>query len=84
MTAAVPIFLAKIARYRPRIVCFVGMGIWRIVEKVLLKMAVFPVRGHDAKTTTLKARKERSKSKDTELQPYRLVYDPSQIPTTGI
>ncbi|KAJ7109501.1 uracil-DNA glycosylase-like protein [Mycena epipterygia] len=30
--AGVPFFLAKIARYRPRIVCFVGLAIARVVE----------------------------------------------------
>ncbi|KAK0204862.1 uracil-DNA glycosylase-like protein [Desarmillaria ectypa] len=32
MRAAVPAFLAKIARYRPRIVCFVGLSIARTVQ----------------------------------------------------
>ncbi|KAJ7125479.1 DNA glycosylase [Mycena crocata] len=31
----VPFFLAKIARYRPRIVCFVGLGIAKVVEASL-------------------------------------------------
>ncbi|KAJ7709780.1 uracil-DNA glycosylase-like protein, partial [Mycena rosella] len=33
--AGVPFFLAKIARYRPRIVCFVGLGIAKVVESSL-------------------------------------------------
>jgi len=32
---SVPAFLAKIARWRPRIVCFVGKGIWLAVQKDL-------------------------------------------------
>ncbi|KAJ7449934.1 uracil-DNA glycosylase-like protein [Mycena latifolia] len=33
--AGVPFFLAKMARYRPRIVCFVGLGIAKVVESSL-------------------------------------------------
>ncbi|KAJ7741534.1 uracil-DNA glycosylase-like protein [Mycena maculata] len=33
--ASVPFFLAKIARYRPRIVCFVGLSIAKVVESSL-------------------------------------------------
>ncbi|KAJ7285981.1 uracil-DNA glycosylase-like protein, partial [Mycena rebaudengoi] len=32
---SVPVFLAKVARYRPRIVCFVGLGIAKVVESKL-------------------------------------------------
>ncbi|EJT99387.1 DNA glycosylase, partial [Dacryopinax primogenitus] len=32
MTAGVPAFLAKVKKWRPRIVCFVGKGIWLAVK----------------------------------------------------
>jgi thymine-DNA glycosylase len=35
MAAGVPTLVLKVSRYRPRIVCFVGRGIWTNVEKVL-------------------------------------------------
>ncbi|KAI6158136.1 uracil-DNA glycosylase-like protein [Pisolithus tinctorius] len=35
MKAAIPVFLRKISRYRPRFVCFVGMGIWAVIRKAL-------------------------------------------------
>ncbi|KIJ63103.1 hypothetical protein HYDPIDRAFT_113666 [Hydnomerulius pinastri MD-312] len=38
MIASVPAFLNKIARHRPRFVCFVGMMIWEIVKSSLAKM----------------------------------------------
>ena len=40
MTAAVPAFLAKVARFRPRIVCFVGLGIWQVVHQALSRSTV--------------------------------------------
>lgn len=39
MAASVPALLAKIARMRPRIVCFVGMGIARVVLRALRDQA---------------------------------------------
>lgn len=39
MTESVPSLKAKIAKHRPRIVCFVGKGIWIIVEAVFRKQA---------------------------------------------
>jgi hypothetical protein len=35
MRPGVPVLLAKILRYRPQIVCFVGKDIWREVQFVL-------------------------------------------------
>jgi hypothetical protein len=37
MIQSVPSFTAKLAKYRPRIVCFVGKGIWVIVEAAFRK-----------------------------------------------
>ncbi|KAF9226158.1 DNA glycosylase [Gyrodon lividus] len=39
MMASVPPFLDKLARRRPRFVCFVGMMIWEIVKNVVEKMS---------------------------------------------
>ncbi|KIM78187.1 hypothetical protein PILCRDRAFT_75863 [Piloderma croceum F 1598] len=62
MMDSVPSLLAKVARYRPRVVCFVGMGIWRVVEKVLAKSA--PSKGKSKKSTL----------NDVGLQPYRFKF----------
>jgi TDG/mug DNA glycosylase family protein len=68
MAESVPLFLAKVARYRPRFVCFVGMGIWRIVEKVISKTAESGV----GSSTHSKAKLKKS---NVGLQPYKLAYD---------
>lgn len=38
MTASVPALLDKIARHRPRFVCFVGMVIWETIQSNLVKL----------------------------------------------
>ncbi|KAI0052051.1 DNA glycosylase [Auriscalpium vulgare] len=48
--SAVPALLAKIARYRPRIVCFVGKGIWLDVERVLKTTSVASVTDYAPST----------------------------------
>ena len=35
MASSVPALLAKIARFRPRVACFIGKGIWLHVERAL-------------------------------------------------
>jgi hypothetical protein len=40
MTNAVPTLLAKIACLRPRIICFVGKGIWLHVERSLRRLGI--------------------------------------------
>ncbi|KAH9025969.1 hypothetical protein EDB85DRAFT_203461 [Lactarius pseudohatsudake] len=35
MASSVPALLTKIARFRPHVVCFIGKGIWRHVERAL-------------------------------------------------
>jgi TDG/mug DNA glycosylase family protein len=37
MLASVPVLLAKIARYRPLVLCVVGKAIWVIIEKFILQ-----------------------------------------------
>ncbi|KAI6100093.1 hypothetical protein EDD17DRAFT_1660535 [Pisolithus thermaeus] len=39
MKAVVPVFLKKISCYRSRFVCFVGIGIWTLLRKVLVANA---------------------------------------------
>ncbi|KAF9447237.1 DNA glycosylase [Macrolepiota fuliginosa MF-IS2] len=63
--AAVPAFLNKIARYRPRTVCFVGLGITEIV-----KSQVLPKSSNKGK--------ENNKISSYGLQPFKLVYDTSE------
>jgi hypothetical protein len=35
MASSVPVLLSKIARFRPRVACFIGKGIWLHVERAL-------------------------------------------------
>ncbi|KIJ15194.1 hypothetical protein PAXINDRAFT_47970, partial [Paxillus involutus ATCC 200175] len=73
MRASVPPFLDKLARHRPRFVCFVGMMIWEIVKSVLVKQCTAhgKVKGRNGVKT------------QPGSQAYRLVYanaegDPQQ------
>ncbi|KAG6370905.1 hypothetical protein JVT61DRAFT_10005 [Boletus reticuloceps] len=66
MVDSVPAFLDKLARHRPRFVCFVGIVIWEIVRNGLAKL---PQQGMK------KVGKGRSKKKNQMgLQTYKLVY----------
>ncbi|KAN0085665.1 Uracil-DNA glycosylase-like protein, partial [Tylopilus felleus] len=67
MVTSVPAFLDKLARHRPRFVCFVGMVIWEIVRDSLARLL---------RQGTVK-RKQRAKNKEKNqmgLQTYKLVY----------
>jgi len=64
LTAGVPSFLEKVDKYRPRIVCFVGLNIGRSVLKYVMK-------GDRRKA---KERQEFSPG----WQPYKLVYKDSE------
>jgi len=76
MMDSVPSFLAKVTRCRPRIVCFVGMGIWRIVEKVLAKSASINEVGRELKMSSpSKGKSKKSTLNHIGLQPYRFVYN---------
>jgi thymine-DNA glycosylase len=72
---SVPSLLAKIARCRPRIVCFVGIGIWRIVERVLAKSASIDEGGRELKMSGCPSKGKSKKSTLNGLQPYRFVYN---------
>jgi len=75
MAHSVPSFLAKVARYRPRIVCFVGMGIWRIVEKVIANASPNEGDSEVRLFSPSKRKSKRSSAASVGLQPYKLVYD---------
>jgi TDG/mug DNA glycosylase family protein len=76
MMDSVPSLLAKVVRCRPRIVCFVGMGIWRIVEKVLVKSASMNEGDRELKMSSpSKGKPKKSTLNDTGLQPYKFVYN---------
>ncbi|KAI6025543.1 uracil-DNA glycosylase-like protein [Pisolithus marmoratus] len=86
MKAAVPVLLGKISRYRPRFVCFVGMGIWTVVRKALLRMQRSP--GSSATGSQVEGNGEQKARKDLQgdergsqqekdypgLQSYKLVH----------
>lgn len=76
MVEAVPAFLAKVSKYRPRIVCFVGMGIWRTVEKALVKLKVSNANpGNSMVVSPIKSKgKQKSSTAAIGLQPYKLVH----------
>ncbi|KAF8429464.1 uracil-DNA glycosylase-like protein [Boletus edulis BED1] len=66
MVDSVPAFLDKLARHRPRFVCFVGMVIWEIVRNSLAKLSQQGMK---------KLEKGRSKKKNQMgLQTYKLLY----------
>lgn len=77
--AGVPILLQKIARFRPRIVCFVGKGIWTAFERALpLEMSQGDI-SPSSRATPLQggSRKGRRAQKEAfkyDLQPYKVVH----------
>ncbi|KAJ6597016.1 uracil-DNA glycosylase-like protein [Mycena vulgaris] len=73
--AGVPLFLAKIARYRPRIVCFVGLAIAKVVESSL-KLSAISVPSQRCLQTLS------SDTKSWGLRPYKMVH-PSDVPHSG-
>ena len=68
MIASVPAFLDKLARYRPRFVCFVGMIIWEIVRNRLVKLLQQGI------VKRMEKGKGREKSR-MGLQTFKLVYE---------
>ncbi|KAL4073597.1 uracil-DNA glycosylase-like protein [Scleroderma citrinum] len=70
--ASIPAFLRKISRHKPRFVCFVGMGIWEVVQSTLSRMAL----SSDTADGNKKANRKQKES-GLSLQPYKLVH-PSQ------
>lgn len=78
MIASAPAFLNKLARYRPRFVCFVGVIIWDVVRNSFVK----PLQPDTAKGL----RKEQCKEKNKMgLQSYKLVWEnvKGMFQTTG-
>jgi hypothetical protein len=75
MTSAVPAFLEKVSRYRPRIVCFIGLGISQVVRKELLKQT--PRLRDDTATPTKSPKRKSIRSKSTTmigLHSYKLTH----------
>ncbi|KAI0062782.1 DNA glycosylase [Artomyces pyxidatus] len=85
---AVPSVLAKIARYKPRMFCFVGKGIWTDVERVLKKASTKPATSMldssappspAANVSTPKRKGRAKKTPPPEfvygVQPYKVVHD---------
>lgn len=77
LKASVPALLRKITRYKPRFVCFVGMGIWEVVRSSLTRMTLPPVsftrvtRGSPSSKSNRPIRKEKSQ---LGLQSYKFVH----------
>ncbi|EGO29256.1 hypothetical protein SERLADRAFT_456783 [Serpula lacrymans var. lacrymans S7.9] len=69
MIKSVPTLLAKITRFRPRFVCFVGMGIWEVVREGLLQTVSSPLADGN-KSIKVKGKKPASLG----LQPYKYVH----------
>ncbi|KAI6106578.1 uracil-DNA glycosylase-like protein [Pisolithus croceorrhizus] len=86
MKAAIPAFLKKISRYRPRFVCFVGVGIWTVVQKALRQLQQSSTsstsglqgqgsKGRKARKGVKGAGDGSKQGKDSlGLQPYKLVH----------
>lgn len=83
MTIAVPTLLTKVARYRPRFVCFVGVGIWRTVEKILMKTGPNNTNGHTPNPAG-SSKTDKGCVTRLGLQPYKLVYDIKPSEQIGI
>ncbi|KAL4068634.1 uracil-DNA glycosylase-like protein [Scleroderma yunnanense] len=79
--ASIPAFLRKISRHKPRFVCFVGMGIWEVVQSTLSRMALSSdtaesqgrVQQKPSKSGNKKANRKQKES-GLSLQPYKLVH----------
>ncbi len=54
MVSGVPDLLAKVAHYRPRIVCFVGKTIWEIFCKAGCKLAAQVTIAGDSDITVMR------------------------------
>ncbi|TFY54345.1 hypothetical protein EVG20_g9740 [Dentipellis fragilis] len=89
MSLSVPSILRKIKLLRPRIICFVGKGIWQSVERVLKKSAVYPeaktadgASAEDEKPVASAKGKGKGKPKKPKadsglgLQPLKVVHAP--------
>ena len=77
MVEAVPAFLAKVSKYRPRIVCFVGVGIWRVVVKALVQLMASNSATVTSTVVSLSKPKgtQRTNAPVVGIQPYRLIHD---------
>jgi thymine-DNA glycosylase len=77
LIASVPTFLTKVSKYRPRVVCFVGIGIWDIVEAAFRKMVV--VQGASPRK---KQKAEKPPKRVLCLQPYKMLHPTGANPWT--
>jgi hypothetical protein len=82
MVESVPAFIAKVTRYRPRIVCFVGVGIWDIVERAMKSMVQDAAVETRASTGRPRATAAQKPKRMLCLQRYKLVHADVH-PTTG-
>lgn len=73
MKEGVPSLLAKVAQYRPRIICFVGVGIWRTFERVIAKTAI---QAQIAETLqdAIKGKSKKQATVNVGLQQYILLH----------
>ena len=82
MKAAIPTLFQKISRFKPRFVCFVGMGIWEVVQTALSQMTMPSATvSRDGGWTVQQTSKdgknkvnERKKGSALGLQSYKFVY----------
>ncbi|KAI6021746.1 uracil-DNA glycosylase-like protein [Pisolithus microcarpus] len=80
MEAAVPAFLIKISRFRPRFVCFVGMGIWTVIRKTLQQLqrssgsSISGSQGQGSRERKVKKDMKGAEKDSPGLQSYKLVH----------
>ena len=72
--AGVPALLAKIATHRPKIVCFVGLGIADIVKSKVMPVIVRLSSSYAPSLTPRQAGKGRKMKAAIGIQPYKLHY----------
>ncbi|OBZ71815.1 G/T mismatch-specific thymine DNA glycosylase [Grifola frondosa] len=97
-TAGVPVLLRKIARFHPRIVCFVGKGIWESFRRAIIP-SVIPAeidkdeteRDINPRPSSSKGKQRALKSKggksatvpfEWDIQPFKFVHP--VLPTTDV
>jgi hypothetical protein len=83
MANGVPTLLAKVARLRPRVICFIGKGIWLHVERALRLQVLVDDRHDDGNGPGLVARSTENCAtiKEEELEVYSMLCAPSGTAT---
>lgn len=72
--AGAPILLEKIAKHRPRVVCFVGLGIYKTFQKYLARNVSKPEQSQLSLPQRRRGHKTPPTREQGGLKPYKLVH----------